>query len=179
MKTSMKRHSHSPTRSMSPADKLARGLGWLSLGMGLYQLVAPRRLSRALGMPHRENKIRACGAREILSGIGALSDNPTNAIWSRVGGDVLDFAALTFALKRHPSHKENLYLALTAVGVLTVVDYSCAKALSQRHAYQGGVTPDYSQRSGFPGGLESAWGAARAEGSKAQETLRLPSPNAV
>ena len=43
MKTSMKRHFHSPTRSMSPADKLARGLGWLSLGMGLYQLVAPRR----------------------------------------------------------------------------------------------------------------------------------------
>ena len=178
MKTSMKRHSHSPTRSMSPADKLARGLGWLSLGMGLYQLVAPRRLGRALGMPHRANSIRACGAREIVSGIGALSDNPTNAIWSRVGGDVLDFAALTFALKRHPSHKENLYLAL-AVGVLTVVDYSCAKALSQRHAYQGSVTPDYSQRSGFPGGLESAWGAARAEGSKAQETLRLPSPNAV
>ncbi|WP_404376179.1 hypothetical protein [Vreelandella aquamarina] len=179
MKTSMKRYSRA-TRSMSPADKLARGLGWLSLGVGLYQLVAPRRLGRALGMPHRDNKkIRACGAREIVSGIGALSDNPTNAIWSRVVGDVLDFSVLTFALKRHTAHKENLYLALTAVGVLTVVDYSCAKALSQRHAYQGGITPDYSQRSGFPGGVESAWGAARAEGSKAQVPPRLPAPNAM
>lgn len=179
MTTSMKHHSHASTRSMSPADKLARGLGWLSLGMGLYQLVAPRRLSRALGMPHHANSIRACGAREIVSGIGALSDNPTNAIWSRVGGDVLDFAALTFALKRYPSHKENHYLALTVVGVLAVVDVSCAKALSQRHAYQGGATPDYRQRSGFPNGLESAWGAARTEGSNASGPPQRPSPKAV
>ena len=178
MNTPMKRHSRSSTRSMSPADKLVRGLGWLSLGMGLYQLVAPRRLGRALGMPQRHNKIRACGARGVVSGISALSDNPTRAIWSRVVGDVLDFSALTFALKRHPSHKENLYLALTAVGVLTIVDYGCAKALSQRHAYQGGITPDYSQRSGFPGGLKSAWGAARAEEGQAQLPPRLPAPHA-
>ncbi len=64
------------------------------LGDGVVSASGPASgLSRVLGMPHRENKIRASGAREILSGIGALSDNPTNAIWSRVGGDVLDFAA--------------------------------------------------------------------------------------
>ena len=55
-------------------------------------------------------------------------------------------------------HKENLYLALTAVGVLTIVDYGCAKALSQRHAYQGGITQIIASEV-VSGGLKSAWGA--------------------
>lgn len=149
------------SHSQSASDKLARGLGWLSLGIGLYQLLTPGKLARQLGMQGRENSMRACGARGIISGIGALSDNPTPAIWSRLGGDAIDLAVLTFALQdeRNPK-KQNVYLALTAVGILTAIDYACAKALSQRHAYQGGVTPDYRHRSGFPLGLESARGAA-------------------
>ncbi|WP_447554508.1 hypothetical protein [Vreelandella sp. EE22] len=151
------------TRSLSSADKVARGLGWLSLGIGLYQLLAPKSVSRALGMRGVNGRVRAGGAREIVSGIGALSDNPTQAVWSRVGGDVLDLASLTYALQdRHNPKRQNVYLALTAVGVMTAVDLWCARALSQRHAYQGGITPDYRYRSGFPGGLESANGAARS-----------------
>ncbi|MBE0464316.1 MAG: hypothetical protein ACTIDY_09765 [Halomonadaceae bacterium] len=150
------------TRSLSTADRVARGLGWLSLGLGLYQLLAPHKLGEQLGLRGHENKVRACGAREMISGIGALTDNPTPAIWSRVGGDTLDLAALTYALQdRHNPKRKNLYLALTAVGIITAVDVYCAQALSKRHAYQAGVTPDYSHRSGFPQGLESARGAAR------------------
>jgi hypothetical protein len=162
-------HKHTDmTQSQSSADKLARGLGWLSLGVGLYQLLAPGRITRELGMQGSENS---------MSGIGALSDNPTPAIWSRVGGDVLDLAALSFALKdEHNPKKQNVYLALTAVGILTALDYACAKALSQRHAYQGGATPDYSYRSGFPQGLASARGAALGFQVPADMKDALPSP---
>ncbi len=141
---------------------MARGLGWLSLGIGLYQLLAPKRVGRALGLRGVEGRIRAGGARELMSGVGALSDNPTQALWSRVGGDALDLASLTYALQdRHNPKRQNIYLALTAVGVLTAIDLWCARSLSRRHAYQGGVTPDYRHRSGFPGGLANARGGAR------------------
>lgn len=150
------------THSQSSSDKLARGLGWLSLGIGLYQLLAPGKLTRQLGMQGSENSMRACGARGVMSGIGALSDNPTPAIWSRLGGDVIDLSVLSYALKNERNtKKENVYLALTAVSILTALDYACVKSLSQRHAYQRGTTPDYSHRSGFPQGLESARGAAQ------------------
>ncbi|PRY64957.1 hypothetical protein B0H98_104261 [Vreelandella songnenensis] len=175
-------HSHNTpttnmTRSLSSADKVARGLGWVSLGMGLYQLFAAPRLARQLGMEGHENKLRACGAREMISGIGALSDNPTPSIWGRVAGDTLNLAALTYALqdKHHPK-RENLYLALAAVGALTAVDVCCAQALAKRHAYQGGITPDYSHRSGFPQGLESARGAARGYEVPSDMQDALPNP---
>lgn len=119
----------------------------------------------------------ACGARGIISSIGALSDNPTPAIWSRLGGDVTDLGVLTFALKdERNTKKDNVYLALTAVGILTAIDYTCAKALSQRHAYQSGITPDYSHRSGFPQGLEGARGAALDVEVPADMKAALPSP---
>jgi len=165
------------THSQSSSDKLARGLGWLSLGIGLYQLLAPGKLTRQLGMQGSENCMRACGARGVMSGIGALTDNPTPAIWSRLGGDVIDLAVLTYALKdEHNTKKENVYLALTAVSILTALDCACAKGLSQRHAYQSGATPDYSHRSGFPQGLASARGAAQDFQVPADMKDALPSP---
>lgn len=167
----------SMTHSQSSSDKLARGLGWLSLGMGLYKLLAPGKLTRQLGMQGNESSMRACGAREIMSGIGALSDNPTPAIWSRLGGDVVDLAVLTYALKdEHNTKKENVYLALSVVGILTAIDCACAKGLSPRHAYQRGITPDYSHRSGFPQGLASARGGAQDFQVPADMKDALPYP---
>src|SRR4051812_29473835 len=32
------------------ADKLAQGLGWFSIGLGVAQIVAPRRMSRLIGV---------------------------------------------------------------------------------------------------------------------------------
>lgn len=153
--------SNNMTRSLSTADKVARGIGWLSLGLGLYQLLAPHKLGEQLGLRGHENKMRACGTREVISAIGALSDNPAPSIWSRVGGDMLDLAALTYVLQdRHNPKRANVCWALTTVGMMTAVDICCAQALAKRHAYQAGITPDYSHRSGFPQGLESARGAA-------------------
>lgn len=173
--------SHTDSSAMSQSsdasDKLARGLGWFSIGLGLYKTLSPYSLTRHLGVEGKETLVRLCGAREILSGIGALSDNPTPAIWSRVGGDALDLAALATVMRDdHNYKKENVGLAMGLLVATTAVDLYCAQALNKRHAYQAGPTPDYSTRSGFPHGLEQARGAARDFNVPADMKAALPSP---
>ena len=71
------------------AEKLAVGLGLFSIGLGLAELLAPRSVARAIGMPDASDGIlQAFGAREIANGVAILSQ-PENPfwLWSRVGGD--------------------------------------------------------------------------------------------
>ena len=71
--------------------RLAEGLGWFSIGLGMVELLAARPLGRALGMEDRSELLRAYGAREIVTGVGILTQpDPTPWIWGRLGGDVLD-----------------------------------------------------------------------------------------
>ena len=50
------------------SDRMARALGWFSIGLGMTELLAPRRITRALGMEGTEGLLRFYGAREIASG---------------------------------------------------------------------------------------------------------------
>jgi hypothetical protein len=170
--------SHSyMSHSLHGSDRLARGLGWFSLGLGLCQMLAPRKLTKPLGMEGFEPMVMACGAREVACGIGALSNNPTLAIWSRVGGDALDLAALAAALRdKHNPKKENVGVALAAVGAVTALDLYCATQLKKRYAYQAGPTPDYSDRSGFPHPADSMRGAASDFETPKDMRAALPSP---
>ena len=77
-----------------PADQLARALGWFSIGLGVVELFAPRRVTHTLGMEGHETLVRAFGVREILAGIMSLSVDKNAGLWARVGGDGLDAAAL-------------------------------------------------------------------------------------
>jgi len=82
------------------AHSMARGLGWFSIGLGLAEVLAPRALTRGLGMEGNEQLVQAYGLREIATGIGILSsDQPAPWIWGRVGGDALDMATLAGGLQ--------------------------------------------------------------------------------
>src|SRR5947209_6955253 len=75
--------------------KLATGLGWFSIGLGLMEILATRALTRALGMRGREPLVQTYGWREIGTGIAILSSSdPTPWIWARVLGDALDIGTL-------------------------------------------------------------------------------------
>jgi hypothetical protein len=75
-------------------DSLARFLRWFSIGLGTAELVAPGALRRVIGGGDRR-VIRLMGLRELAHGAGILtSPRPTGWVWSRVGGDALDLAAL-------------------------------------------------------------------------------------
>jgi hypothetical protein len=159
---------HRVTRTNHSARTLARGLGWLSIGLGVAQLAMPGKLARFLGVPGNEGLIRACGARELATGIGLLmSDDPKPWIYGRIGGDVLDLAGLGMSIE-NGTEQVNAAIAAGAVAGITVLDLSCAKGLASENDL---VTEwDYSDRSGFAqspdamrGRVEAQFAAARAE----------------
>lgn len=135
---------------------LARGLGWLSLGLGVAELVAPRSLGRAVGTDVPPALVRACGLRELASGIGILtSSDPRPWVWSRVAGDALDLAALAPALGPGNRKRAAAGLAFGTVAAVTALDVACAAALERERAripsaWRRPARRDYSDRSGFP-----------------------------
>src|SRR5690554_6324128 len=134
--------THSRSQSQQFSDKLAIGLGWLGIGVGLYQLLAPHSITRALGAEGTEALVRSCGARNLATGCGALSVNPTPALWVRSAGDALDLAGLLTLLadRNHPK-RGNVKLALAGVGACTAASLYCAQDLSRRHASRPDVPP--------------------------------------
>jgi hypothetical protein len=138
------------------ADDMARGLGWFSMALGIAELVAPHAITRVLGMEGKEGLVRAFGAREIVAGMTSLSTEKTAGLWSRVGGDVLDIATLLTAYRDENPKKHNVGLALAAVVGITLIDLAASKSSSFTHARNRGPRRDYSDRSGFPQGLEAA-----------------------
>jgi Predicted integral membrane protein len=116
-------------------EKLARGLGWFSIGLGLAEFLAPRGIARIAGVRGNTGLIRLFGLREIASGIGifaqdARGERPALAIWSRVAGDALDLAALGAAFASPRSNKGRVAFATANVLAVTALDVLCAQQLS-------------------------------------------------
>lgn len=142
-------------------DSLAKGLGWFSLGLGLTELLAPRRITRALGMEGKEALVRAYGAREIGSGVLTLSVDKKLGLWSRVAGDGIDIATVMTALRPDNPKRDNAVLALALLLGITAVDLIDAQATTMRHSRNAGRKRSYRDRSGFPRGVQASRGAAR------------------
>jgi uncharacterized membrane protein len=117
------------------AERLARSLGWFSLGLGLTQLTAPRGVARMIGLrgdDEDRKAMLAIGMRELASGIGILMrDHPTPAVWSRVGGDVMDLALLGRALNSSRTNRNRVAAATVAVAGVTVLDVLAGQRLSR------------------------------------------------
>jgi hypothetical protein len=156
------RHYRAHRDGDGSAEALAKGLGWFSIGLGVAELVAPERLARFLGMEERTELIRTYGAREILTGVGILSqDDPTPWIWGRVGGDALDLGTLAMGLGRDNPQRGNVGLAIGAVAGVMALDLICAQALGREREWEPVPIWDYSDRRGMPQPPEQMHGAAR------------------
>jgi hypothetical protein len=150
------------SRSQSANDKLAKSLGYFSIALGVTELVAPRALSNAIGVEGLEPVIRTYGGREIATGVAILaSHDPEPWIWARVAGDFADIATVATGLKRSNGKANNTVAALAALAGVTVVDMVCASGLNAEKGGRRTAIADYSNRSGFPQGLQAARGAAR------------------
>ena len=121
-----------PGLPSASGKKLAKGLGWFSIGLGLTELLAPRAIASISGVPKgRTGLIRLYGLREIASGITIFSqDNPAGGMWSRVAGDALDLASLGAAAASPNSKKGRLAFATINVLAVTALDVIAAKQLS-------------------------------------------------
>ena len=147
--------------SASTSDHLGRALGWLSFALGCAELIAPRRITRFLGIEGSEGLVRLFGIRELGSGVVSLSTEKELGLWSRVVGDGLDLLALGTAL--HPANRKqaNVNRAIRAVALIGLLDLIAGQAVSAKRRRYQGEPRYYADRSGFPQGLEKARGAAR------------------
>src|SRR6476661_8425444 len=100
------------------AERLARGLGWFSIGLGLTELLAPR----------------LDGLREIASGLMIFSQGkkPATGVWSRVAGDVMDLATLGAAAVSPSTNKAGVLFGIANVLGVTALDVLCAQELSRQ-----------------------------------------------
>ena len=163
--------------SLKPADRAGRMLGWVSMGLGLTELFAPKLLTRWLGMEGKEGLVRAYGAREIASGVMCLSVNNDYGAWSRVGGDVIDLATLAAAYRDDNPKKANVGMAMALVTGITIVDALTAQSIRSLHDRKGEPVRDYSDRSGFPKGV--GYSRGKASGRVPQDFRATPAAAAA
>ena len=114
--------------------KLAKGLGYFSIGLGLMELLLPGQVGEMIGVSSRYRAfLPVLGLREIAHGAAILSEQkPTAGVWSRVGGDAVDLAYLGLAFAGKENNKNRLLGATIAVLGVTALDVMCANALSSQ-----------------------------------------------
>ncbi len=112
----------------------SKTLGWFSIGLGLAEVAAPRRLARLIGVEERRLLLRSLGVREIISGVGILTQRqPAGWMWSRVAGDAMDLALLGAAFRAPVSGRGKRRVALTAAAVagVTMADFMVSRRLTR------------------------------------------------
>ena len=110
------------------AGRAAQALGWFSIGLGIFELLAPHRLTASLGMRGRETLLRTYGLRELAAGAVTLLVSRPLGLWSRVAGDAVDATTILPALHRGNSRRGSALGALTMVLGITVLDIMAARA---------------------------------------------------
>ena len=163
--------------SLKPADRLGRALGWFSLGLGLTEWLAPKAVTRWLGVEGNEGLVRAYGVREIASGVPCLSVNNDYGAYSRVAGDAIDLASLAAAYRDDNPKKANVGIAMAAVTGIAIIDALAGRSIRSLHNRKGEPIRDYSDRSGFPKGISYSRG--KASGRVPQDYRATPSAAAA
>jgi uncharacterized membrane protein len=121
-----RQYAYQPRSSVQRAareEQLGLALGWLSIGLGVAHLFAPRAMARTTGLPYWPLLIRAVGVREIASGVGLITQ-PTNQVWrwSRVAGDAMDLTMLGIAAAHPAGDRQRLASTAAAVATITALD---------------------------------------------------------
>ena len=108
--------------AISPTISTMLGMG--AIGLGMWGTLAPRSVSRFLGVPASKPVVRALfGARELYTGY-SLAGDPTKSkvLWMRVAGDLFDLGVLALADNRRNPRRKNARFAFNAVLLITVLD---------------------------------------------------------
>jgi uncharacterized membrane protein len=117
-------------------ERVAKALGWFSIGLGLSQIASPRGLTRLIGMADTEQNCRTMqlfGIREITSGLGILGKpRPAEWMWGRVAGDAMDLAALGKNFNAPGANRNRVAAATAAVLGVTLLDYLTSHELSRK-----------------------------------------------
>lgn len=110
-------------------DRLARGLGWASTGLGFPLLLAPGWSAKAIGVgdaPRHRAAAVTVGVRDLAAAAGLLRWTSPAWLWARVAGDVMDLGLLSRALKNRdrPGWQRTAIAAAAVTGILGVDVYA-------------------------------------------------------
>src|SRR5690349_18173797 len=121
-----------PGLPSTSTKRLAKGLGWFSIGLGLAELLAPRAIANICGVSNKHTGlIRLYGLRELGAGITIFAQQkPTEGVWSRVVGDALDLTTLGIAATNPEAKLGRVAFATANVLAVTALDVMCAMQLS-------------------------------------------------
>lgn len=131
-------------------QRTAQALGWLSVGLGLAGLLAPRTVGDLTGLGSRTGLLRAIGLRELAAGAGLLSArDATPWLWSRVLGDTMDLAVLgAAAAKPTVSTNTRSLVSLGVVAGITAADVAASirQTRQRSRGLRVGAAEDYLER---------------------------------
>ncbi len=116
-------------------EPLARQLGWLSIGLGLFEIAAPQKITEWLGIRDEgAGMLRLCGMREVASGVGLLAQRGPASPWiiSRIAGDIIDVAGLGAAATKPGADRQRIAAATMMVAGITALDWVCLQRLNDR-----------------------------------------------
>lgn len=128
--------------------KLGFGLGLFSIGLGIAELAAAKRIARGLSAEGQDGVVRSFGARELFAG-AALLAGPAHGVrvWNRVAGDAMDIAALGLAARRAPQNRA-VWGAIAFVAAATALDIVTAIGLDRTTGKTLPVGPDEEAEDG-------------------------------
>jgi len=117
-------------------ERLARFLGWFSIGLGISEALAPKQVAQLIGIrDDGENPqiLMGLGLREITSGLGILANSkPGGWLWGRVGGDAMDLTLLGVALASNNNEKPRVLMAIGSIVGVTALDLYASTKLSAK-----------------------------------------------
>lgn len=108
-------------------QRRGRGLGWMSLGLGVAQLAAPDTVRRLSGVDDSATSravVPLVGARELVHAAGLLTSRRKGIwAWTRVVGDAMDLTSLAMAIAHRGGSRRRRLVGVTgAVIGITVLD---------------------------------------------------------
>lgn len=110
-----------PSDQARSHDPLARGVGWVSVALGLPALLGPRGVARTIGLRGSEEErgaVAAVGVQELLVGAGLLTGRATGPLlWSRVAGDVVHLRLL----RKESERTRAAQAAVVGIGVVDLL----------------------------------------------------------
>jgi uncharacterized membrane protein len=114
---------------------LARAVGWLGMGLGIAQVLAPGRLARLVGIAdggERRLLFRALGVRELATSAGILAGRRAAPwLWARVAGDAMDLGLLSRASRLPDADGRRVAVATAAVAGVAALDVFCGGRASR------------------------------------------------
>ncbi|WP_282285494.1 SRPBCC family protein [Micromonospora sp. WMMD998] len=135
-------------------QRRGRGLGWMSLGLGVTQLAAPdtvRRISGVDDFATSRAVVQLVGARELVHAAGLLTSRRKGIwAWTRVLGDAMDLAALGIAIAHRSGRRRRRLVGVTgAIIGITVVDLLTAAQATRSKEVGSARAARGARRGGF------------------------------